>query len=62
MKVTDLRDDLIRVYSDLRDKKIGIQEARGLANVSGKIKSTAKTQIEYNKMTGNKDKIEFLEV
>jgi hypothetical protein len=61
MNVTELRDDLIQVYNDLREGKIGIQEAKERANVSGKIISSAKTQMEYNKMTGNnKSEIAFL--
>ena len=62
MNVTELRDDLIEVYQDLKDGKIGIQEAKEQANVSGKIISSAKVQMEYNKMTGNnKNSIAFLD-
>jgi len=62
MNVTELRNDLIKVYNQLRGSEIGIQEAKELANVSGKILSSAKTQMEYNKMTGNKNNtIKFLE-
>lgn len=62
MNVTELRNDLIKVYNQLRSSEIGIQEAKELANVSGKILSSAKTQMEYNKMTGNKNNtIKFLE-
>jgi len=61
MNVTQLRNDLIKVYEQLRKGEIGIQEAKELANVSGKIVSSAKTQMEYNKMTGNKNNtINFL--
>ena len=60
--VKELRDDLVGLYGDLKSGKIGISEAKGRANVAGKIMSTAKTQMEYNKMTGNnKNKIKFLE-
>lgn len=60
--VKDLRDDLIKAYTQLRDGSIGITEAKGLANMAGKIMSTAKVQMEFNKMTGNnKRKIKFLE-
>lgn len=61
MNVKELRDDLINIYQELRNGKIGISEAKQLANVSGKVISTAKTQMEYNKMTGNSNKIKFLE-
>jgi hypothetical protein len=62
MNVTELRNDLIEVYQKLRVNEIGVQEAKELANVSGKIVSSAKTQMEYNKMTGNKNNtIKFLQ-
>lgn len=60
--VKTLRDDLIKAYKQLRDGSIGISEAKGLANMAGKIISTAKVQMEFNKMTGkNKKGIKFLE-
>ena len=61
MNVVDLRNDLIEVYEKLRSGKIGVDEAKQAANVSGKIMSTAKSQMEYNKMTGRKDVIDFME-
>lgn len=60
--VKELRDDLIKAYEQLRSGKIGITEAKGLANMAGKIMSTAKVQMEFNKMTGkNQKNIKFLE-
>ena len=62
MNIKDLRDDLISVFEKLKKGEIGQQEAKELANVSGKILSSAKTQMEYNKMTGGNNKpIQFLE-
>ena len=62
MNVVDLREDLISVYERLKNGQIGISEAKEQANVAGKIMSTAKAQMEYNKLTGNnKTKIQFLE-
>lgn len=58
--VTNLRKDLITVYEELRAKKIGISEASEAANVAGKIISTAKVQLEYNKYCGSKEAIGFL--
>lgn len=60
MNITELRNDLIQVYGDLRSRKIGISEAKESANVSGKIISSAKVQLEYNKYCGSKNEIEFL--
>ena len=60
MNVTDLRNHLIEVYEQLKNNDIGMQEAKGLANVAGKIISTGKSQMEYNKMVGSKTRIKFL--
>lgn len=60
MNITELRNDLLRVYEDLREKKIGISEASEAANVAGKIINTAKAQLEYNKWAGSKASIKFM--
>lgn len=61
MNVTELREELVNVFNKLKNKEIGLQEAKELSNVSGKIVSTAKAQLEYNKYSGSKSKIKFLE-
>ncbi len=61
--IKDLRSEQIEVYTQLKEGKIGQSQAKELANVAGKIMSSAKIQMEYNKMTGNKmSKIKFMEV
>lgn len=59
--IVELRNDLMEVYDCLREGKLGIAEAKQAANVAGKIISTAKVQIEYNKMIQSKNRIPFLE-
>lgn len=61
MNVTELREQLVDIFNQLRKKEIGQSEAKELANVSGKIISSAKAQLEYNKYCGSKDRIKFLE-
>lgn len=61
MNVVGLREDLIKVYENLRSGNLGTNEAKQAANVAGKILSTAKAQMEYNKMVQSKKKIKFLE-
>ena len=61
MNVKDLREDLVKVYQDLRAGKLGTTEAKQSANVAGKILSTAKAQMEYNKMVQSKERIKFME-
>jgi hypothetical protein len=59
--VTDLRDDMLTVYQDLRDGKIGLREAKTRASVCGQVISSAKLQLEYNAYTKSDAKIPFLE-
>lgn len=59
--VKDLRDQLIKIFKDIKSGKIGLREAKELNNNSGKILSTAKLQMEYNAYTKSKAKIKFLE-
>jgi hypothetical protein len=61
MKITDLRDDLLRVYQNIENKKIGLNLAKEKANIAGKVLASAKVELEYNKLIGNKTKIDFLE-
>ena len=60
MNITELRDALIDTFNKLREKEIGLNEAKEMANTAGKIVSTAKTQLEYNKWCGSKQEIKFL--
>jgi hypothetical protein len=61
MNITELRNDLLKVYDELRNKKIGISEAKEAANIVGKVVSSAKAQLEYNKWAGSKAAIEFMQ-
>ncbi len=58
---TDLRNDLIEVYNNLRDGKIGQSKAKEMANVAGKIIASAKSQLEYNKWSKSGKTIDFYE-
>lgn len=59
---TSLRDDMLDVYNQLREGNIGLRQAREVANMSGKIISSAKAQLEYNQVVGKPDaKIPFFE-
>lgn len=59
--ISELREDLLIVYNDLRNGKIGIREARENANMAGKIIASAKIQLEYNAYMKASKKISFLE-
>ena len=60
--VENLRNDLLKVYDGLRKGKIGLDEAKQAANVSGKIIGSVKIQIQYNKMVQSKERIPFMEL
>ena len=60
--VVELRNELLNVFDELRSGDLGTSEAKQAANVAGKIISSAKIQMEYNKMVQSKSRIPFLDV
>lgn len=59
---TSLRNDLLDVYNQMRLGKIGLRQAKEVANVAGKVVSSAKAQLDYNVTIGRPDnKIDFFE-
>jgi len=59
---TALRHDLQDCYQQLRTGKIGLREAKEIANLAGKIVTSAKAQLDYNITVGKPDKeIDFFE-
>lgn len=59
---TTLRNDLMDVYNQLRLGDIGMRQAKEIANMSGKIVSSAKAQLDYNVTIGKADtRIDFFE-
>jgi len=56
-----MRDDLIDTFDKLKSGEIGLSEAKELANVAGKVFSSAKLQLEYNRYAQSKKTIEFLD-
>lgn len=58
---TQLRRDLAQVFEELRSGAIDTKHASELANIAGKMIISAKAQIEYYELTGDKPKISFLD-
>ena len=58
--ITELRNDLLHVYEKLRSGKMEIKEAKEINNTAGKIISSAKVQIEYATVRGEKPDIDFM--
>ncbi len=60
--VEQLQSYLAEQVTSISEEGITPAVANAQANMAGKIISTLKYQIEYNKMRGKNDKIKFLEV
>lgn len=59
--ITDIRDQLIEVFNDLRAGRMELKDAAEINNTAGKIISTAKTQIAYSALRGEAPYIPFLD-
>lgn len=59
--IKQLRESLTRNYEQMTKKKLPIQTGKELANTAGKILSSCKVELEYNRTMGYKKKIDFLE-
>lgn len=57
---TELRSALAEVFSDLRAGAIDYKNAKELANLSGKMISSAKVQVEYYALRKELPTIDFL--
>jgi hypothetical protein len=57
---TQLRNDLATVFDELRTGQIEVKHAAELNNTAGKMIATAKAQLEYYALTGEKPSIPFL--
>lgn len=58
--MNDIRNDLINVFNKLRDGTMDAKEAVEINNTAGKIISSAKVQLAYAALRGEKPDIEFL--
>ncbi len=59
--MVQLRDSLLETFNQLKNGEIGTKEAKETSNISGKIVSTVKAQMEYYVMTKADGKIAFME-
>ena len=57
---TDLRDELINVFEDLKARKIDVSSAKTMVAVSNQILKSATAEANYNKFIGKKNEIKFL--
>lgn len=60
--IEDLRNDLLSNYQKTKSGEISVVLAKELSNSAGKVISTVKAQLEYNKYIGNTAEIPFMAV
>lgn len=58
--VTELRDQLSQVFTDLRGGEIKHTDAAELANIAGKMINSAKVQLDYYALRKETPVIDFL--
>jgi len=56
----DARDRLSQVMDDLRDEKVDYKVAAVIKGSAAAMMSSAKVQVDYQKMLGSKEEIAFL--
>ena len=57
---TELRNELLNVFKDLKNRKIDVSSAKAMVGISNSILKTATSEADYNKFLGEKTQIEFL--
>jgi|APFre7841882654_1041346.scaffolds.fasta_scaffold03251_7 hypothetical protein len=60
LTITELREDLLKVYADLRSGVMDSRDAKQINNTAGKIIASAKVQIEYSSLRNEKPDIDFI--
>jgi hypothetical protein len=58
---TELRTQLVDVFTKLKTRKIDVTTAKALIGVSNSILKSASSEADYNKFIGAKSPIQFLE-
>lgn len=58
--ITDLRNDLINLFENLKNGEIQAKDATEINNTAGKIIATAKAQLAYHALRGEIPNIAFL--
>jgi hypothetical protein len=59
--VIELRDRLTNAFTDLEKDKISAKKASELKGIAATMVASAKTQVDYQKLIGSTNKIDFLE-
>ena len=59
--IKQLRDDMLRVYTGLRNGEVTPSEVREVNNAARTVVASCKVQLEYAKLKGEKPAVLFLE-
>lgn len=60
-RITELRDELMQLFHDIRDESIKTPVAAEMSNAAGKIIASLKVELEYNALKKKEPHIKFLE-
>lgn len=58
--VNNLRNELSKVFEQLKNNEIDIQQAKAIVATSNSMLKSAQLEMEHSKMTGSSKKIDFL--
>jgi hypothetical protein len=58
--VVDLREELSKVFTGLKEGTVRPKDASEMANLAGKMINSAKVQLEYHALRKDKPSIKFL--
>jgi hypothetical protein len=59
--ITELREELAKVFTSLRDGTMDPKQAIEMNNAAGKMINTVKVQLEYAELRGDKPDIGFMQ-
>jgi len=57
---TELRDELVKVFDDLKNRKINTASAKSMVALTNSILKSCSVEADYNKFLSKKTEIEFL--
>lgn len=61
MNITQLRNELIKNFKDIKAEKVNSKIASAMNNTAGRILQTARIELDYKKHVKSNTKINFLE-
>tara|TARA_R110002049_G_scaffold178728_1_gene345825 strand:+ start:53 stop:253 length:201 start_codon:yes stop_codon:yes gene_type:complete len=57
---TELREELVQSFNDLKKDKIDVQKAKAFVALSNSMLKSVSTEADYNKFLGKRTEIDFL--